>query len=198
MPAALILVADGSEEIEFVTPYDVLTRAGFQVRSAGVNLQEPYAHMSRNLRILPDHPNLQAIPSQSAHENFDILILPGGAAGSKTFCDSPVVLDLICQFRTAGKWVAVICAATTALVAAGQQGKEGVKVTSHPSVADEIKKSVGWTYSEERIVVVPEAKVVTSRGPGTAMLFALTIVELLCGREKRDEVAAPMLVADTL
>ncbi|KAI8934907.1 hypothetical protein NX059_008577 [Plenodomus lindquistii] len=197
MPKALILIADGSEEIEFVTPYDVLTRAGFEVTSVGVNLNnEVFAHMTRNVRIVPDHPNLQSLGSSPAHEHFDILILPGGAPGAKTFCNAIPVLDMINEFRQAGKWVAAICAGTTALVAAEERHENGkVKVTSHPSVAEEIKDA-NWTYSEERCVV--DGTVITSRGPGTALLFALTIVEQLAGIEKREEVAAPMVVAETL
>ncbi|KAF1851859.1 DJ-1 [Cucurbitaria berberidis CBS 394.84] len=197
MPKALILIADGSEEIEFVTPYDVLTRAGFEVKSAGVQLKnEGYAHMTRNIRIVPDHTTLQAVPSQNAHENFDILILPGGGPGAKTFSTSDTVLDMVANFRKAGKWVAAICAGTTALVAAEKARGGGTgKVTSHPSVTEEVK-GAGWEYSEERVVV--DGKIVTSRGPGTALLFALTIVEVISGKEKRDEVAGPMVVAETL
>ncbi|KAF2689506.1 DJ-1 [Lentithecium fluviatile CBS 122367] len=197
MPKALILVADGSEEIEFVTPYDVLTRAGFEVVSAGVQLEnETYAHMTRNIRIVPDRPSLLSLGHQTAHTNYDILILPGGGPGAKTFCSSQPVLEMIHNFRKEGKHVASICAATTALVASQKEfGGEKVKVTSHPSVKGEVEGG-GWTYSEERVVV--DGRVVTSRGPGTAMLFSLTIVELLCGKEKRDEVQGPMITAETL
>ncbi|KAH7398761.1 class I glutamine amidotransferase-like protein [Phaeosphaeria sp. MPI-PUGE-AT-0046c] len=192
MPKALVLVADGSEEIEFVTPYDVLTRAGFEVASVGVQLKnENYAHMTRNVRIVPDFPSLSALPSQPAHRYFDILILPGGGPGAKTFSTTQSVLDLVNDFTKEGKWVAAICAGTTALVAAQVKAK----VTSHPSVMEEIKAK-GWEYSEERVVV--DGRVVTSRGPGTAMLFALTIVEVMCGQAKRDEVAGPMVVAEVL
>ncbi|KAF2257223.1 DJ-1 [Trematosphaeria pertusa] len=196
-PKALILVADGSEEIEFVTPYDVLTRAGFDVKSAGVQLKnEGYAHLSRNIRLLPDFPTLLSLPHQTAHETHDILILPGGAPGARTFCATPAVLEMIVAFKNAGKHVAAICAGTTALVAAQKKfGGDKGTVTSHPSVRKECEAE-GWAYSEERCVV--DGRVVTSRGPGTAMLFALTIVELLCGKEKRDEVAGPMIVAETL
>lgn len=197
MPKALILIADGSEEIEFVTPYDVLTRAGFEITSVGVDLKnEGYAHMTRNIRIVPDQPTLLSLPNQTAHTKYDILILPGGGPGAKTFCASRPVLELISEFRKAGKYVAAICAATTALVAAQKEfGGEKARVTSHPSVKKEVEDG-GWEYSEERVVV--DGKVVTSRGPGTAMLFALTIVELLGGKEKREEVQGPMITASTL
>ncbi|KAJ4994468.1 DJ-1/PfpI family protein [Stagonosporopsis vannaccii] len=202
MPKALILIADGSEEIEFVTPYDVLTRAGFEIQSVGIDLENSnYAHMTRNIRIVPDHATLSTLSTPSS---YDILILPGGGPGAKTFSASNEVLSLIASFRAQGKWVAAICAGTTALVAAQKLAASGktespaaqkVKVTSHPSVRGEIEGE-RWGYSEERVVV--DGKVITSRGPGTAMLFALTIVEMLAGKEKRDEVAGPMIVAETL
>ena len=117
--------------------------------------------MTRNIRIVPDHPTLSPIPNP---EDFNILILPGGGPGAKTFCANDDVLGLITSFREKGKWVAAICAGTTALVAAQKfagNGGEKVKVTSHPSVKEEIKGE-GWEYSEERVVV--DGRVVTSRG----------------------------------
>ncbi|KAG9185741.1 protein DJ-1 [Alternaria panax] len=192
MPRALILVADGSEEIEFVTPYDVLTRADFEVKSAGISLRNEfyaqskwkqltvYSSMSRNIRIVPDYQKLEY-----------------------TFCEDSAVLDLINDFRRKGKWVATICAATTVLVAAEKKrrGDDGdfdgdtAVVTGHPSVMEEIVES-GWGVSQDRVVV--DGNLITSRGPGTAILFALTIVEYLCGKEKRDKVAGPMVLAETL
>jgi protein DJ-1 len=119
--------------------------------------------MSRNLFIKPDYLSLTAIPSyQKVHEHFDILILPGGAPGAKAFCDSLNVLVTIQNFRDQGMWVAAIYAGTTALIAAEKKFERRKKqVTSHPSVAEEIKQA-GWEYSEERVVV--DGKVVTSRG----------------------------------
>lgn len=196
MPTALILIADGTEEIEFVTPYDVLTRAGVAVKSAGVNLKnESFAICSRGVRILPDEPSIDKI---AAEYDADILILPGGGPGAKTFCDSDTVLELVKQFREKGKFVGAICAGTTALVKSYEKeaGKvQKATVTSHPSVEKEIRDK-GWSYSSERVVV--DGRVVTSRGPGTALLFALTIVEMLCGAQKREEVAGPMIPPATL
>ncbi|KAI4666301.1 uncharacterized protein J4E79_002338 [Alternaria viburni] len=191
MPKALILVADGSEEIEFVTPYDAK------------QLIWSFS-MSRNIRIVPDYHKTTDVLRETAHkayEHYDILILPGGAPGAKTFCQNNDVRQLIWDFRNHGKWVAAICAATTALVATewwvATKTPDGGKkrVTSHPSVKEEVEEA-GWQYSEERVVV--DGKVITSRGPGTAMLFALTIVEVMCGKDKRAEVEGPMVCAETL
>jgi protein DJ-1 len=169
-------------------------RAGFSVKSVGIDLKNSYATCSRNVKIVPDTLTLPTSPTA------DILILPGGTAGAETFSTNSSVQSLIRSYRDAGKYIGVICAATTALVASvGAAGKtEGlesakkVKVTSHPAVKDEVVQA-GWEYSEERVVV--DGKVVSSRGPGTAMGFALTIVEVLAGKEKRNEVHGPMLAA---
>jgi protein DJ-1 len=115
--------------------------------------------MTRNIRIVPDHHTISSLPDPN---NFDILILPGGGPGAKTFSTTDSVLQLIHSYRQKNKLVAAICAGTTALVAAdAKHGTGKMRVTSHPSVKEEIKGK-GWEYSEERVVV--DGKVVTSRG----------------------------------
>ena len=152
---------------------------------------------TRNVKIVPDTTDLPTTPTS------DILILPGGGPGSRTFATDKGVQSLIRSYRDAGKYVGVICAATTALVSSvtsaakteGLESSKKVRVTSHPSVQEEVEQA-GWEYSEERVCV--DGKVVSSRGPGTAMGFALTIVELLAGKEKRHEVHGPMIAAPPL
>ena len=131
------------------------------------------------------------------------MVIPGGGPGSKTFCQSEDVLRLIREFRNEKKYVAAICAGTTALVesiksvhAEGEAARK-CKVTSHPSVKQEIIDA-GWEYADEKERVVINGKIITSRGPGTAFLFALTIVETLAGKARRDEVQGPMICAEVL
>ncbi|KAK4983451.1 hypothetical protein LTR50_007226 [Elasticomyces elasticus] len=204
-PTVLILIANGTEEIEFVTLYDVCVRAGFSVHSIGVGLETNHfvAKCSRNIRLIPDYPSLNDTPS-TLLDNGTALILPGGAAGAKTFSADASVLRLIREYRNDGKHVACICAGTTALVASvadaaadGPQAAQKCRVTSHPSVKAEIVAQ-GWEYAADEERVVVDGRVVTSRGPGTALLFALTIVEILAGREKRMEVEGPMVCAEVL
>jgi protein DJ-1 len=112
------------------------------------------------------------------------------------------VQHLIRAYRDSGRYVAFICAATTALVASvksggkteGLESTKTVRVTSHPSVKDEIVQA-GWEYAPDSERVVIDGKVITSRAPGTAMLFSLAIVEALAGKAKREEIVGPMLVA---
>ena len=151
---------------------------------------------------MPDLPTVNEIPDRIV-DAASVLILPGGGPGAKAFCESEEVLRLVREFRNEGKYVASICAATTALVESSKSPKaEGEasqkrKVTSHPSVKQEIVDA-GWTYADDTERVVVDGKIITSRGPGTALLFSLTIVEALMGKAKRDEVHGPMICAETL
>lgn len=149
---------------------------------------------TRHVRIVPDSTSLPSTPTT------DILILPGGAPGAKTFATDVAVQNLIRAYRDAGKRTAFICAATTALVASvmgagtneGLESRRRVRVTSHPSVKGEIVDA-GWDYAPDEERVVVDGKVITSRGPGTAMLFGLTIVEELCGKAKREDITGPLM-----
>jgi len=187
---AFVLVADGSEEIEFVTVYDVLVRAGFLVCSIGVNISDSFARLSRGVKIIPDVQNLD--PEAQLP---DLIVLPGGAPGTKTFEESDAVSKLINRAQKEGVYIGAICAATKALVRFGAEGGWKAKVTSHPSVQEAVVEG-GWEYAQDRIVL--DGKIITSRGPGTSLLFALTLVETLCGKEKREEVERPMITASEL
>jgi len=200
-PSAVVLIADGSEEMEFVTPYDVLVRAGFDVKSVGVDLKNgSYAVCSRGVKIIPDISSVGQIVSRekTTMATPDVLVLPGGAPGAATFCKSQDTLKLIQACKHDNKHIAFICAATTALVEAAKQAPAPWKsrVTSHPSAKDRIVQA-GWDYAPDNETVVVDGRTITSRGPGTALLFALTIVEKLAGKEKRAEVAKPMITAET-
>jgi len=150
------------------------------------------------VRIIPDTTTLPSTPTT------DILILPGGAPGAATFAADAGVQRLIRAYRGGGRATAFICAATTALAAAvaGADNKDGeaarrVRVTSHPAVKEQLV-AAGWEYAPDAERVVVDGGVITSRGPGTALLFALTIVEVLCGAAKREEVAGPLICASEL
>jgi len=187
---AFVLVADGSEEIEFVTVYDVLVRAGFLVCSIGVNISDSFARLSRGVKIIPD---VQSLDPEV--QLPDLIVLPGGAPGAKTFEESDAVAKLINRAQKEGVYIGAICAATKALVGFGAEAGWKAKVTSHPSVQEAVVKG-GWEYAQDRVVL--DGKIITSRGPGTSLLFALTLVETLCGRAKREEVEGPMITASEL
>jgi len=179
MKSVLIPLAQGCEEIEAVTVIDLLRRAGIEVVTAG--LTEGPVHASRGVVLLPDT-TLDAALQQA----FDMVVLPGGMPGSKHLTDDAHLRTLLKQMAASGKFVAAICAAPMALHAAGLL--EGRWATSFPGVLDRLPGS--HHYSSDTVVV--DGNIVTSRGPGTAMDFALTLIELLAGKSGRMEVEAQL------
>ncbi|GJE93761.1 DJ-1/PfpI family protein [Phanerochaete sordida] len=191
MPKACILIADGTEEMEFTITYDTLVRAGVSCASAYVaaegadasSTSPPFARGSRGINILPD---MFFSPQDCTPDKFDLLVVPGGATGAATIAGSAPVQHLVRRFLEEGKFVGMICAGSLAAKTAGLPKQP---LTSHPSVKSELEKE--FEYSEEPVVV--SGTLVTSRGPGTTFPFALTLVELLCGADRRSEVAGPMV-----
>ena len=117
-----------------------------------------------------------------------MIVLPGGLPGANYLNEDPRIQSLIKKMATEGRYTAAVCAAPKVLLSAGVL--DGKKATSYPGSLDAMDTSA-IDYREE--AVVQDGKVITSRGPGTAMAFALTLIENLVGREKRDEVAAGLL-----
>ncbi|VDM57129.1 unnamed protein product [Angiostrongylus costaricensis] len=180
--SALLILADGAEEMEAVITADVLRRGGVDVTVAGLAGSNP-VKCSRKTVIAPD-----CALDDVLSKKFDIVILPGGQPGSNTLAASSVVGQVLKAHHDAGKYVAAICAAPIALKS---HGIPTTLITSHPSVRKQLEEG-GYKYSEDRVVVAD--RIVTSRGPGTAFEFALKLVELLVGVEKSKELVAPMLL----
>lgn len=183
---ALVAIADGSEEMEAVIVIDVLRRAEISVTVAALSSghsASPIVKCSRGVVIQADTVLTDSIG------DFDIMILPGGLAGSQAFAASPVIGKLLQKQQEAGRLIAAICAAPVALKA--HLIGSGKRVTSYPGVADEMK-SGPYHYSEDRVVV--DGNLITSRSPGTAFEFALAIVSKMLGEEKMHSVQSPLLL----
>ncbi|MCP9261558.1 Protein deglycase DJ-1 [Dirofilaria immitis] len=183
---ALVILAEGAEEMETVIPVDVLRRAGIEVTIAGLTGKNP-VKCSRQVIITPD----KALFEVASH-NFDIVVLPGGLQGSNSLAASDEVGTILRTQHESGRYIAAICAAPIALKSHGIG--PGILLTSHPSVKQKLveggKKlfclASGYKYSEDRVVVADH--IVTSRGPGTALEFALKLVELLFQRKKSEKL----------
>lgn len=183
--SALVLVADGSEEMEFVITVDVLRRAQINVVAASVNSALPHVECSRGIKILPDLPLEEALKKGP----YDILVLPGGLKGAETFAKDENVGKLLQQYESEGRKVAAICAAPTALKQHGVF--KAAKLTSYPAFKEELSAG-GYPYSDENVVV--SGNLITSKGPSTAFDFSLQIVESLLGAEAASKVAEGLLI----
>lgn len=177
----LVLLAEGFEEIEAVTVIDILRRAGVEVITAGIQTKEITG--SRKIRLVAD-----AMFEEVRAQEFDLVVLPGGQPGVDNLRRDPRVLEFLRIRDSQQKGIGAICAAPLVLKDAGIIA--GKHLTSYPSVAKEL---VGSVYEES--CVVCDGHLVTSQGPGTAMPFALKLVELLKGPEAALEQAAKLLAS---
>uniref|UniRef100_A0A915M213 D-lactate dehydratase n=1 Tax=Meloidogyne javanica TaxID=6303 RepID=A0A915M213_MELJA len=183
---ALIIGSDGSEDIELIVTSDVLRRAGIDVTIAGLQ-DEKHITLARKAILQVD-----ALFKDVAEKEFDAVILPGGQPGSDNLAKDERVGKLLQRHEKEGKIVAAICAAPIALVSHGIAKKEGGggTLTSYPSVKEKIING-GYNYSEDKVCVWKN--IVTSRGPGTAFLFSLKLVEMLTDLEKSETVKKALL-----
>ena len=179
MKTALVLFAQGSEELESVTIVNILRRGGITVTLAGITAGA--LHGARGVNILPDT-TLDAI----LHQNFDMIVLPGGQPGTNHLKADARVLDLVSKMFQQGRYVAAICAAPSVLATAGLL--DGKQATCYPGSLDGFP-----SIHLKTAAVVEDGKLITSRGPGTAMDFALTLVERLAGSTMRHEVEAGLV-----
>lgn len=178
---ALVLIADGTEEMEFTIVVDVLRRAGVEVVAAGLDGPDPVT-CSRGVRIVPD----EALAD--VEWPFHLVVLPGGAEGARRFAESADLGGALDLHQRQGGEIAAICAATAALVTHGIG--VGARLTSHPSVKDEVARRADWADA----AVVEDRHLVTSQGPGTAFEFALALVRRLRGEFVAEKVRAPMML----
>lgn len=178
----LIPIADDSEEIEAVCLIDTLRRAGLDVTVASVDKLQVTA--SRGVKIVAD-----ALIADCKDVDYDCIALPGGMPGAEHLRDSTDLIAMLKKQKAAGKLYGAICASpAVALLPHGLL--DGVKAaTCYPGFQNKLNPA---QTSDERVVVAGNC--ITSQGPGTAIEFALKLIEQLLGRQKAKEVAAPMLV----
>ena len=181
MAKVLVPLAPGFEDLEATTIIDLLRRAGIEVVTAG--LQPGLVQGARGLRVQPDA-ELDAVLDQ----DFDMIALPGGMPGAEHLKNDARIQALLKRLAGAGKYTAAICAAPIALAAVGLL--DGKKATSYPGFVDKLHLP-GTTYLADAVVV--DGRVVTSRGPGTAMDFALELIRLLAGAAVRNQVEAGLV-----
>jgi len=179
MNGVLIYLAPGFEEIEAVTIIDLLRRADIDVTVAG--LEEGAVTGSHGISIQSDVYYEDINPDE-----FDYMVLPGGQPGTNNLKQNLKVLDSLKKFRTENKLIGAICAAPIVLHEAGIL--EGKKVTSYPS-----EEKVFNTSIYQSSAVVKDDNIITSRGVGTAIDFALDLIGEIKGEKVKQETAARIL-----
>jgi 4-methyl-5(b-hydroxyethyl)-thiazole monophosphate biosynthesis len=174
---AFIILAEGFEEIEAVTPIDLLRRADINVTIYGLSSKEIKG--SHGIIIKSD----KLLSSQE--EIPSALIIPGGV-GHKNLLNSSVVLDYIKRCYNAGSLCAAICAAPVVFAKAGILA--GKKACCYPGFEDKLG---GGIFVNEQVVI--DGNIITGRGPGVAVLFSLEIISYLLGRNTADKVGSAIL-----
>ncbi|UCC56290.1 MAG: DJ-1/PfpI family protein [Gammaproteobacteria bacterium] len=181
MANVLVPLAQGCEELEAVTIVDLLRRARITVVTAG--LDERPVTASRGTVLVPDMTLDEALV-----QNYDMVVLPGGLPGADHLDNDTRVTGLLKQMAADGKYTAAICAAPKVLASSGLL--DGKRATSYPG-ALQPESVPGMDYVDKSVVT--DDKVITSRGPGTAMDFALQLIDVLAGTDRRNEVEAGLL-----
>ncbi len=181
MKKILVLLAQGCEELEAVTVVDLLNRAHLEVTVAG--LEEGPALASHGVTLMPD-----CLLDQVLDHEFDMIVLPGGMPGTDILAGDERVTALLTKMASEGKFVAAICAAPRILAQMGLL--DGRRATGYPGFLEQkdwpaitcTGKPVEW-----------DRNVITSRSAGTAMEFALVLIEALIGEQARRTVEAALV-----
>lgn len=177
MTKVLVPLAQGCEELEAVTILDLLNRASIAAVSAGLDKQPVKA--SHGVTLVPDITLEEAL----RQDDFDMLVLPGGLPGADNLANDARLAALLKKMAASGRFIAAICAAPRVLARIGLL--DGKKATAYPGFID-TGDFPNVTYTGAP--VERDGKVITGRGPGTALDFALTLIEALAGRTVRDTV----------
>jgi protein deglycase len=174
MSTVLAILADGFEEIEAITPIDLLRRAGVEVTIAA--LGEGIHVTGKNGLVMHADTTLTAL----GELDFDCVFLPGGP-GVALLRQSPLVREIVQRQNVANRLIAAICAAPTVLLDAGVLNSR--RYTAHFSTAAELPDIL----KDERVVI--DGHILTSRGAGTALDFGLRMVDTLCGRDTTQKIS---------
>jgi 4-methyl-5(b-hydroxyethyl)-thiazole monophosphate biosynthesis len=173
-----IFLADGFEDIEGLTVVDLLRRAQIDIKTVSIK-DTKEVQTAHGISLLTD-----LLFDEVDFTDADMLVLPGGMPGTKYLAGSKPLTDLLTDFYNKGKKIAAICAAPS--VFSGLGFLKGRKATSYPSFMEVIAGD-GAVTSEDSVVV--DGNVTTSRGLGTAVDFALSLITQLENQEKAEEIA---------
>lgn len=175
-----VFLADGLEEIEGLTVVDILRRAGVEVVTISVSGKKEVTG-AHQITVLADE-----LFEQADFAKLDGVVLPGGMPGTTNLMNHEGVNRILEQFAAEGKLIAAICAAPSVLGQAGLLA--GRRAACYPGFEE---KLTGAVVSAEP--VVQDENIITSRGMGTAISFALSLTAYFLGQEKADEIGTSIL-----
>lgn len=178
-----LFIENGSEELEFIAPLDIMRRANLEVDLISAN-NEDFITSSHNVKILAD----KKIDEVNNILDYDAIVIPGGMPGSTLLRDNKKIIEFYQTMYNSGKLVAAICAAPIVLSAAGITDDK--EVTSYPGFDKEINYK---NYNSEKAVVT-DKNVITAQGPAVAILFGYEIVNYLLQDNTAEDVKKAMLV----
>ena len=181
MKTACVLLAEGFEEVEAVTPIDYLRRAGVDVKVLGVTGKAVSG--ARGIKIESD------LGMEGFSKDYDCVVVPGGGRGADNIAASPSAVYLIKRHFAAGKLVAAICAAPAVVLHGACGILQGRRFTCFPGLEAKVS---GAAFSPERVVV--DGNLITSRAAGTSGEFAFAVVRELLGEDAARELAEKVLL----
>ena len=173
MAKIAVFIADGSEEVEAITPVDLLRRAKLECDTVSV-MESNTITASRGVVITADK-NIKDID----FADYDMLVLPGGIKGTENLGSTAALTDAVVDFARNGKAVAAICAAPT--IFSGLGLLEGVPATCNPSFFDKLEAD--GAVVDKDAPVVRSGNIITSQAMGTSHDFGLEIVKYFAGEE---------------
>jgi 4-methyl-5(b-hydroxyethyl)-thiazole monophosphate biosynthesis len=193
---AIVLLADGFEDVEAVTPIDYLRRAGIEVSTASI---------SENLTVTSKWGGIKMITgatltelSKQGTSNWDAVIIPGGMPGAANLAASKETGTFLKDMAACGKLVCAICAAP-AIVLAPLGLLSGKKFTCYPGMEEKVNVAccaadccANSKWVDDRVVT--DGNIITSRGAGTAGEFAIAIIEKLLDKDSAQKIAATVLL----
>lgn len=183
MKTSYVFLATGFEEIEAITPVDILRRAGMPVKTVAVGAAKEVVG-AHGLPVVAD------IKLDEVYlEQADFLILPGGMPGALNLHESQALNDMLKEHAANGGKIAAICA-SPGVVLAPLGLLDGLEATCYPGFEEPCRQN-GATMVDKRVVMTPN--VITGNGPSSAALFALSIVANAAGETKAQEVSDQML-----
>ena len=183
MKTACVLLADGFEEVEAITPIDYLRRAGVEVHIVGVTGKTVTG--SHGIRVEA------GLGSEGFNRDYDCIVVPGGGRGADNIAASPAAVYLIKRHFAAGALIAAICAAPAVVLHSACGILQGKRFTGFPGTESKVQ---GATFSEDRVVV--DGKLITSRAAGSAGEFSRAVVAALVGEAKAEDFSAKVLLPD--